>query len=236
MNKNNNSKKTKLIVALDFDTMEQAINLVDSLQGSVEWFKVGKQLFTRYGAATVSELKKRNKKVFLDLKYHDIPNTVAQAIKSAIAIGANMSNVHATGGPTMLTAAATSAKDSDLILTAVTVLTSMNQEQLNAIGIMDSPREQVVRLAKLSQASGVAGVVCSALEIEAIRDVCGKDFILVVPGIRPIGSAKGDQKRVMTPSEAAKAGANYIVVGRPITKAENPKMAAMAILEELNNN
>lgn len=227
--------KTKLIVALDFDNLETALDLVDRVGPSVEWYKVGKQLFTLYGPQAVKALKEKGKKVFLDLKFHDIPNTVAQAVRSALTIGADMTNVHATGSGAMLTAAGAMAKevDPEAILLAVTVLTSMNQDELNKIGLEVTPEEQVVRLAKLTQASGVPGVVCSALEISAIREACGEDFVLVVPGIRPAGSSADDQKRIMTPAQAAEAGADYIVVGRPVTKAENPSAAADAITAEL---
>jgi orotidine-5'-phosphate decarboxylase len=225
--------QTELIVALDVDTIEEGLALVDELGDSVTWYKIGKQLFTRFGPAAVASIKARGKKVFLDLKYHDIPNTVAQAVKSAAAIGADMTNVHASGGPAMLQAAAKAAGGSNTLLIAVTVLTSMNQEELAAIGITASPMEQVVRLAKLTQAAGVPGIVCSAQEIVPIRAACGPDFQLVVPGIRPAGADHGDQKRVMTPAEAAQAGANYIVVGRPITAAADPRAAALAILREL---
>lgn len=227
--------KTKLIVALDFDNLETALELVDKVGSSVEWYKVGKQLFTLYGPATVQALKERGKKVFLDLKFHDIPNTVAQAVRSALTIGADMTNVHASGSEAMLTAAGEMAKEvnPDAILTAVTVLTSMNQHELDCIGLEVTPEEQVVRLAKLTKACGVPGVVCSALEIAPLRKACGEDFVLVVPGIRPAGSAADDQKRIMTPAQAAEAGADYIVVGRPVTKAENPSAAADAITAEL---
>lgn len=225
--------KTEVIVALDVNTIEEGLALVDRLGDKITWYKIGKQLFTRFGPEAVQALKQRGKKVFLDLKYHDIPNTVAQAVKSAISIGADMTNIHASGGPAMLQAAAKAAEGSDIILLAVTVLTSMNQEELNAVGIDCSPLEQVTRLAKLTQACHVGGVVCSAKEITAIRQACGEDFILVVPGIRPAGADLGDQKRVMTPSEAAKIGANFLVIGRPITAAADPQAAAEAIYQEL---
>jgi len=229
--------KTKLIVALDFDNLETALELVDKVGSSVEWYKVGKQLFTLYGPQTVKALKERGKKVFLDLKFHDIPNTVAQAVRSALTIGADMTNVHASGSEAMLTAAGKMAKEvnPEAILTAVTVLTSMNQNELDRIGLEVTPEEQVVRLAKLTKECGVPGVVCSALEIAPLRKACGEDFVLVVPGIRPAGSSADDQKRIMTPTQAAEAGADYIVVGRPVTKAENPSAAADAITAELES-
>jgi orotidine-5'-phosphate decarboxylase len=225
--------RTELIVALDVDDLSQVRELVENLGDTVSWFKIGKQLFTRHGAEAVSLVKEAGHKVFLDLKYHDIPNTVAQAVRSAAAIGADMVNVHAGGGPSMLKAASEAAGESGVLLLAVTVLTSLDAAELEAIGFNRSPKEQVLRFARLTQDNGVPGVVCSALEIGPIREACGEDFVLVVPGIRPAGSARGDQKRVMTPGEAAAAGANYIVVGRPITQAEDPAAAARAIQAEL---
>ncbi len=226
--------RTELIVALDVDTTAQAMGLVDELGDAVAWYKVGKQLFTRFGPEPVQELKSRGKRVFLDLKYHDIPNTVAEAVRSAAAMGADLTNVHASGGPAMLAAAAEAARESDVLLTAVTVLTSMDAAELRAVGIDQTPQQQVLRLAALAQACGVPGVVCSALEIAALRQACGQDFVLVVPGIRPAGTSHGDQKRVMSPGQAARAGANYIVVGRPIRQAPNPRDAARRVVQELS--
>jgi orotidine-5'-phosphate decarboxylase len=224
---------TELIIALDFNCRRDAMALVDAAGDRVQWYKIGKQLFTREGPEIVKALKDRGKQVFLDLKFHDIPNTTAQAVRSAAAIGADMTNVHASGGAAMLRAAAEAASESGVLLLAVTVLTSMNAEELTGIGIADAPAAQVQRLACLAQSAGVPGVVCSALEIDLLRQVCGPDFVLVVPGIRPAGADLNDQKRVMTPGEAARAGADYIVVGRPVTAAEDPRAAANAILEEL---
>jgi orotidine-5'-phosphate decarboxylase len=225
--------KTQLIVALDVDTAEEGLELVDRIGDACTWYKVGKQLFTRFGPDMVRQLKERGKKVFLDLKFHDIPNTVREAVRSAAAIGADMTNVHASGGAAMLAAAAEGAKESNVLLIAVTVLTSMDEGELAGIGIADSPRNQVVRLAKLTQSNGVPGVVCSALEIEPLREACGKDFVLVVPGIRPAGSSTDDQKRVMTPAKAAALGADFIVVGRPIRCADDPAAAARAVVADL---
>jgi orotidine-5'-phosphate decarboxylase len=224
---------TELIVALDVNTTDEAGQIVTAIGDSVEWYKIGKQLFTQAGPEAVRQLKKRGKKIFLDLKFHDIPNTVAQAVRAAADIGADMTNIHASGGQAMLEAAAAAAAERNTLLIAVTVLTSMNQEALSGIGIAATPEEQVVRLATLAQAAGVPGVVCSAHEIQALRTACGPDFKLVVPGIRPAGSDHGDQKRVMTPAQAAAAGADYIVVGRPITQAPDPAAAAKAVLQEL---
>lgn len=229
-----NPKKTQLIVALDVDTWDEARAHVSALGDTVTWYKVGKQLFTRHGPDMVKALKDRGKMVFLDLKFHDIPNTVAQAVRAAAAIGADMTNVHACGGPTMLSAAAEAAASSRVTLLAVTVLTSLNAEELAAVGLAPDPQAQVLRLARLAQQAGVPGVVCSALEIEPLRRACGPDFLLVVPGIRPAGADPGDQKRVMTPAAAAAAGADFIVVGRPITQAPQPAAAAAAVRRELD--
>ncbi|HOG50086.1 MAG TPA: orotidine-5'-phosphate decarboxylase, partial [Lentisphaeria bacterium] len=191
---------TTLITALDVDTQEAALAIADRIGAAAEWFKVGKQLFTRCGAEVVRGLKARGKKVFLDLKYHDIPNTVEQAVRAAAAIGADLCNVHASGGPAMLRAAAKAGVDTGMPVIAVTVLTSMDQAELNAIGITETPAEAVLRLARLTKDCGLPGVVCSAHEIAPLREAFGPDFLLVVPGIRPAGTSLGDQKRVMTPA------------------------------------
>jgi len=207
--------------------------MVDKFGEEVQWYKVGKQIFTKFGPEIVRSLKSRGKKVFLDLKFHDIPNTVAQAIRSAASLGADIVNVHASGGPAMLTAAAQAARETGVTVIAVTVLTSLDENELRAIGLQATPAEQVVRLAKLTKDCGLAGVVCSPKEITLVREACGRDFLTVVPGIRPAGAAAGDQKRIMTPAEAAKAGADYIVVGRPILQAEDPQGAARAVNAKL---
>lgn len=229
------TKQTKLISALDVPELSTALKLVDRIGSNVEWYKVGKQLFTHYGPTAVHELKARGKRVFLDMKFHDIPNTVAQAIRSAALIGADLINVHASGGPAMLAAAAEAMRETGKTVIAVTVLTSMDQSQLDALGITVTPAEQVVRLAGLTQSAGLPGVVCSALELPMLREKFGPDFLTVVPGIRPAGADAGDQKRIMTPAQAAKLGADYIVVGRPILAAPDPAEAAQKILEELKN-
>lgn len=227
--------KTELIVALDYSSAEEALALVDKLGTDIEWYKVGKQLFTLEGPSIVRALKAKGKKVFLDLKFHDIPNTVAQAVSSALTVGAEMVNFHASGGSEMMktTVALNKGKSPDSLLIAVTVLTSMGQETLDEIAVDGTPAEAVLRLASLTKESGVDGVVCSAWEIDAIKEKCGRDFKVVVPGIRPKGASVDDQKRIMTPAEAKAKGADYIVVGRPITKAESPAEAAKAVLAEL---
>lgn len=227
------TKKTQLISALDLPELSQALAMVDRIGPRVEWYKVGKQLFTHYGPAVLQELKARGKKIFLDMKFHDIPNTVASAIRSGAIVGADIINVHAMGGPAMLEAAAWAMKETGKTVIAVTVLTSMDQEQLSAIGVQATPAEQVLRLATLARDAGLAGVVCSALELPLLRDHFGEDFLTVVPGIRPAGAALGDQRRVMTPRQAREAGADFIVVGRPILAAPDPAEAAERIFREL---
>ena len=231
---------TQLIVALDKDSLEEALPLVDAAGDSVQWYKIGSQLFCKEGPAAVKALKERGKKVFLDLKFHDIPNTVANAVANGVAMGADMINVHACGGEEMMTRAVEAGiknapSGTNPLVIAVTVLTSMNEEALKQVLNYDNctPAGHVKHLAKLAKTSGMNGVVCSAHEIEIIRENCGQDFVLVVPGIRPAGAAVGDQKRVMTPGEAAAKGADFIVVGRPVLQAENPAEAAKAIQAEL---
>ena len=229
------TEKTRLMVALDVPEWNDAVTWVDRHGDHVECYKVGKQLFTHYGPMVLKELKSRGRKVFLDMKYHDIPNTVAQAIRSAALIGADIINVHASGGPAMLAAAAEAGRETGKTVIAVTVLTSMDAEQLQAIGLQATPAEQVLRLARLTQEAGLPGVVCSALELPMLRQEFGPQFLTLVPGIRPAGAAAGDQKRIMTPAQAATAGASYIIVGRPIVAAPDPATAAQAVLEELHS-
>ena len=230
-----------ILVALDVESAEKAIALADALRGAVGGFKIGKQLFTAAGPAVVRDLAGRGDRVFLDLKFHDIPNTVAGAVQSAVATGAWMVNVHASGGSAMMKAAAESARKTaaGLGLTApvvigVTVLTSMNDQALAEIGVSRPMLEQVVHLARLAQDSGLDGVVASPQETPAIRKACGKDFLIVTPGIRPADQqGKDDQARTLTPAEAMSAGASYLVIGRPITAAPNPREAAEKISASL---
>ena len=226
---------TELIVALDVSSLAEAEKAVERLGGKVKWFKVGKQLFTAEGPAIVKMLKDRGFKVFLDLKFHDIPNTVAQAVSSALTIGADMVNFHATGGSEMVRTAVEKNRPEfpDAELIAVTVLTSSGQSLLDELQLAGTPEQAVVRLAGLAKKGGADGVVCSAWEIEALKKTYGSDFKVVVPGIRPAGSSTDDQKRIMTPGQAAELGADYIVVGRPIMKADDPVAAAEAVLAEL---
>lgn len=227
--------RERLIVALDAPDATRALELVDRLEGSCEWFKVGLELFTATGPSFLEHLTKRGHSVFLDLKFHDIPNTVAGAVRSAAKLGTRMMTVHALGGPAMLTAAreAVAGLPNPPELLAVTVLTSMDASQLKAIGVLGPPARQVERLAQLGLEAGLRGFVCSPEEVGALRARTGPEGVLVIPGIRPAGVAMGDQKRVATPAEALQKGASYLVVGRPITQAPHPAEAADAILREM---
>ena len=216
---------SKIIVALDYEKESDALALVDQIDPSLCRLKVGKEMFTTLGINFVKQLHQRNFDVFLDLKYHDIPNTVARAVRSAADLGVWMVDLHASGGLRMMEEAKRIlepyGKDAPLLI-AVTVLTSMEDLDLLQIGINASPMEQVLRLAHLTQRAGLDGVVCSPQEVEILRNACGEEFKLVTPGIRPIGADFGDQRRVMTPTAAIRAGSDYLVIGRPITKADNP--------------
>ncbi|AXP38130.1 orotidine-5'-phosphate decarboxylase [Haemophilus influenzae] len=216
---------SKIIVALDFEKEAEALALVDQIDPSLCRLKVGKEMFTTLGINFIKQLHQRNFDVFLDLKYHDIPNTVARAVRSAADLGVWMVDLHASGGLRMMEDAKKIlepyGKDAPLLI-AVTVLTSMEDLDLLQIGINASPMEQVLRLAHLTQRAGLDGVVCSPQEVEILRNACGEDFKLVTPGIRPIGTDFGDQRRVMTPTAAIRAGSDYLVIGRPITQADNP--------------
>lgn len=226
--------KSPVIVALDFATPKDALALAGQLDPTMCRVKVGKELFTASGPALVEQLQSLGFEVFLDLKFHDIPNTVAGALRAASALGVWMVNVHALGGPAMLEAARAAVGD-DTKLIAVTVLTSMDASQLTAIGLGDGPEAQVLKLAGLTHAAGLDGVVCSPLEAAALKQRFGEKFCLVTPGVRPADSAKGDQKRVMTPKSALEAGSNYLVIGRPISQANDPNQALVSILESLES-
>lgn len=227
--------RQRLIVALDVPDANSAMRLVAELEGTCTWFKVGLELFVAAGPAVLEPIIARGHNVFLDLKLHDIPNTVAGAVRSAAGLGVRMLTVHAGGGPAMLAAAKGTlvefAHPPELL--AVTVLTSMDAEQLNAVGVDLSPTQQVETLAKMGRQAGIRGFVCSPQEVGALRAMTGPEGVLVIPGIRPAGAAIGDQKRVAGPAEALRQGASFLVVGRPITQAPNPAEAAMAILEEM---
>jgi orotidine-5'-phosphate decarboxylase len=230
--------QSPIVVALDFPTQEQALAMADQLDPKLCRVKVGKELYTATGPAILEQLHKRGYDVFLDLKFHDIPNTCAKAVGVAADLGVWMVNVHASGGQKMMEAARNELekKTHKPLLIGVTVLTSMERSDLAGIGLDVEPMEQVKRLAKLTQTSGLDGVVCSAREVALIREVCGKDFLTVTPGIRPEGSDVGDQKRVMTPKQAVEAGVDYMVIGRPITQTENPRVACHNIFDGLSIN
>jgi orotidine-5'-phosphate decarboxylase len=227
----------RLIAALDVKSLDEARALVDKLIPAVKIFKVGLGLFTLYGPASVRMVKDRGGKVFLDLKFHDIPNTVASAVKSASDLGVFILNVHALGGSEMMKRAAEAVKgkaEKPKIL-GVTILTSMDRKAINEAGIGKSVEEEVISLAAMAKDAGLDGVVASPLETGAIREKIGKDFIIVAPGVRPEWAAKGDQKRIATPAEAIRFGADYIVVGRPIIESDNPVEAAGKIIEEMED-
>ena len=225
-----------IIVALDFADENSALALVDQLEPGRCRLKVGKELFTRSGPVLVNKLVKMGFDVFLDLKFHDIPNTVAKACQAGADLGVWMINVHAMGGRKMLEAAreAIPVNASNPKLIAVTVLTSMGEEDLKDIGLNTTPAEQVKRLALLTNECGLDGVVCSPQEINLLRETITTDFELVTPGIRPQWSVTGDQKRIMTPAQAMQQGSNYLVIGRPITQAEKPMAALEKIEQELS--
>lgn len=231
------NKDPKIIVALDYPDADAALAFVDRIEPGSCRLKIGKELFTRSGPAIVRQCQERGFAVFLDLKFHDIPNTVAAACRAAADLGVWMMNVHASGGRRMMVAAreALEAAGPDRPrLIAVTVLTSMGEDDLREIGIAHSPAEQVTRLAALTRDAGLDGVVCSPREAAVLRQASGRDFLLVTPGVRPAGSEVGDQKRIMTPADAMAAGSSYLVIGRPITQAADPVVALATIGAELS--
>jgi orotidine-5'-phosphate decarboxylase len=234
------SMRERLIVALDVDSLEQAQDLVRLLAGEVSMFKIGKQLFTHAGPQAVRLIQDLGGEIFLDLKFHDIPNTVAKAAIEATRLGVKMFNVHASGSLEMMV---TTVKEVERvcrqekrrrpIMLAVTVLTSLNQDDLKRLGVELKVADQVVRLALLTKEAGMDGVVASPQEVSDIREACGRRFVIVTPGIRPADGARNDQQRVMTPTDAVRAGVDYIVVGRPIVEAQDPLAAARAIVAEM---
>ncbi len=227
--------KSPVIVALDFADSRSALALVDRLDPALCRLKVGKELFTRAGPPVVEALVARGYEVFLDLKFHDIPNTVAAACDAAADLGVWMMNLHASGGRRMMEAARErlESRSHRPLLIAVTILTSLGEEDLAEVGFQGTPAQNVRRLAALAERSGLDGVVCSPLEAAQLRAERGAGFLLVTPGVRPASAALDDQKRVMTPADALAAGASHLVIGRPITAAEDPVAALRAILEEL---
>jgi len=230
------SNQSKVVVALDFDNEASALAFVDSISADSCRLKIGKEMFTYFGPTFVKTLVDKGFDVFLDLKFHDIPNTVAKAVTAAAELGVWMVNVHATGGEKMMQAAKAALVpygDKAPLLIAVTVLTSMEESELALIGV-DSPLDtHVLKLATLAKNSGLDGVVCSAQEATKLKATLGQDFKLVTPGIRPVGSAVGDQKRIMTPKKAVEAGSDYLVIGRPITQSDNPQLVLAEINQEL---
>jgi len=230
----------RLIVAIDVNTMEKVQQLVEALGDSVSYYKVGMELFYSVGSQVITYLRAQGKDVFLDLKLHDIPNTVGQSLAALTELGVSMLNVHASGGPAMMASAAHAVKnkaDSMGIqrpkLIAVTVLTSINSDEWHALGYHLDLSAQVVHLARLAQSAGLDGVVASPQEAKQICAACGDDFIIVTPGIRPKGAAINDQSRIASPASALKNGAHHLVIGRPITAAQDPRQAAQTILQEM---
>jgi len=225
--------RERLIVALDVPSGDAAWALVEQLAGSVGMFKVGSQLFTAAGPDLVRALVARGERVFLDLKYHDIPNTVAGAVAAAAGLGVSLLDVHALGGPAMLRAAAAALAQSSARLLAITVLTSHDEPELARVGVGGGVVASVARLAALAQQSGAHGVVASPQEVARVRAACGSGFLIVTPGIRPAGAAANDQARAATPAAAIAAGADYLVVGRPVIAASDPAAAAAEIVAEI---
>ncbi|HIV06438.1 MAG TPA: orotidine-5'-phosphate decarboxylase [Candidatus Merdousia gallistercoris] len=227
----------KLILALDLPDRESALKILDGLRGKLEWVKIGLQMYLKYGADFVREVSGMGFKIFLDLKLFDIPNTVASAVESVSALPVSMLTIHASGGREMMRRAVESAaeRNPELLILGVTVITSFDADSLAETGVELEPEWQVEKLAKLAVDSGLKGLVCSPLEIEGLRSILPEDTVLVTPGIRPSGSSADEQKRIMTPADAARAGSDFIVVGRPILKAENPAFAVSKILEEIAN-
>jgi orotidine-5'-phosphate decarboxylase len=233
-------KHNLIICALDTKDITEAKNLCTNLKPHIGMVKLGLEFFTKNGPQGISEVAKAGLPIFLDLKFHDIPNTVAEAVRSAVILDVSIITIHTLGGKNMMQGAACAAKDEaerlgkkKPIIVGVTVLTSMDDNDLYDIGLNNNAAGQVELLAKLAKQSGLDGIVCSPHEIELVKKICGSDFKTVVPGIRPAGGDKGDQKRVMTPKEAVDKGADFIVIGRPITQSDNPAKAAEAIYKSL---
>jgi orotidine-5'-phosphate decarboxylase len=223
----------QIIVALDFPDAVSTLRMLDALDPALCRVKVGKELFTRSGPELVRQISNAGFEIFLDLKFHDIPNTVAGAVSAAAGLGVWMVNVHASGGEAMMEAARTAVGNHATLLTAVTVLTSLSAEDLRAVGVNATPEQQVLRLATLAASCGLDGVVCSAQEIDLLRRQLPREFLLVTPGIRPAGDAAGDQKRVETPGTAIARGSSYLVIGRPITQAPDPAAKLREIVQEI---
>lgn len=227
--------KDKIIVPLDVPTAQAARELIKAIGGTVGFFKIGNQLFTSAGPAMVKEVRASGSKVFLDLKYHDIPNTVRHAVESAAALEVDMLTIHLAGGRAMCEAAVAGRGISNILLLGVTVLTSLDDAALSEIGIRGSVQDEVLLLADLAKNVGIAGLVASPRELPVLRERFGSLFTTVIPGIRPSWSAPGDQRRILTPRQAVDAGADYLVIGRPITSSTDPRTAVQRIVEELED-
>ena len=226
--------KEKIIVALDAPNATAAFQLADQLAGTAAWVKIGLQLFTAEGPSIVRAMKDRGFKIFLDLKFHDIPNTAREAVHAAVQLGADLTTIHLSGGRKMITEAVAASENSSLLVLGVTVLTSFDAAELQGVGVSASPAEQVSNLVRLGYGAGLRGVVCSPHEISALRTEFGSELAIVTPGVRPAGSAANDQQRIMTPSQAIAAGASQLVIGRPITGAASPREALLRIIEEIS--
>ena len=226
--------KEKIIVALDVPNLASAVSLVDDLGETITWVKVGLQLFTAEGPPVVHAMRTRGLKVFLDLKFHDIPHTALEAVRSAIALDAGMATIHLSGGSHMVRSAVEASQNSPLLVLGVTVLTSMDDDQLNEIGVGRTAEEQVLELVALGRRCGLRGVVCSPLEVAALRSKFGNSLTIVTPGVRPSDASIHDQRRVMTPADALGAGADFLVIGRPITAAASPRAAAARLADEIS--
>lgn len=234
-------KKNPLIIALDTPRLAQVEHLAHALAGQVGLIKLGLEFFTAHGPGGIRQVQKAGIPVFLDLKFHDIPNTVAGAVREATKLGVRMLTVHASGGPVMLRAAQNAAEETAAhdgiqppVILGVTILTSMDAAQLTTAGFTGNAEQNVLHLARAAHYAGLKGLVCSPLEVKAVREAVGPEMLLVTPGIRPQGSVADDQSRTLTPRRAIAAGADYLVIGRPITRAENPLLAAQTILKSLN--
>jgi orotidine-5'-phosphate decarboxylase len=230
----NSAARNKIIVALDVPTKKDALALVKQLGGEISFFKIGLQLYTAEGPDIVREIRNSGASVFLDLKLHDIPNTVARAVESAAELGVQMLTIHLSGGVEMIRAA-TGAGGENMLILGVTVLTSATDETLHEVGVAERVNEHVLRLARLGVAGGIDGIVASPFEVQTLRAEFGDKIKIVSPGVRPRGSAAGDQKRFMTPRDAIAAGADYLVIGRPITAHPNPREAVAQILTEIGS-
>jgi orotidine-5'-phosphate decarboxylase len=226
--------KEKIIVAIDSPDLNSALALVAPLAGEGCVFKIGLQLFTAVGPSVVKEIQALGARVFLDLKFHDIPNTAKEAVNSAVALGVDMTTIHLAGGPAMVSESVAAAENSKTLVLGVTVLTSMDDETLDVVGIPRTATDQVLRLAKMGANCRLRGVVASPHEIAPLREEFGRGLVIVTPGVRPAGSDKGDQRRVLTPGEAVRCGADYLVIGRPITAAASPRDAFLQIAHEIS--